>query len=62
MKVILDTNVLISAIFWGGRPIKILESILDQNVSLYASTEIMKEYFRIIEKIANGKDVFINTW
>jgi len=62
MKVILDTNVLISTIFWGGKPIKILESILDQNVSLYASTEIMKEYFRIIEKIANGKDGFINTW
>jgi uncharacterized protein len=62
VKIVLDTNVLISAIFWGGKPMEIFTHLLDERISAYATTEIMKEYFRLIEKIGKGKDGFINTW
>ena len=32
MKIVLDTNVLVSGIFWGGPPSKILEAWHDQGI------------------------------
>ena len=51
MKIVLDTNVLVSGIFWGGLPEKILESAVAGDITLYASQEMIREYFRILEKI-----------
>lgn len=62
MKIVLDTNVLISAIFWGGKPIRIFDLITENKVSLYATAEIMREYFRVIEKIGKNQDSFVNSW
>ncbi len=42
-KVILDTNVLISAIVFGGKPRHILESIIRGKVGLAVSESILKE-------------------
>lgn len=52
MKIVLDTNVLISGVFWGGNPKKIIALSISGEVDLYATEEIMREYFRIIEKIS----------
>ncbi len=62
MKVVLDTNVLISAIFWGGKPIELFEHAINERISFYATTDIMHEYFRLIEKIGKGKEGHINAW
>lgn len=43
MKVVLDTNILISAIFWRGNPYKVLHAGLDQKYLLTLSTEILNE-------------------
>jgi putative PIN family toxin of toxin-antitoxin system len=44
IKIVLDTNVLISAIVFGGKPRKIMESILEGSVHLFLSREIMDEF------------------
>ena len=62
MKIVLDTNVLISGIFWGGHPKKILEMVVKGTVKLYATESIVKEYFRIIEKIGKKNPSIINEW
>ncbi len=62
MKIVLDTNVLISGIFWGGHPKKILEMVVKGTVKLYATESIVKEYFRIIEKIGKKKPSIVNEW
>lgn len=49
MKVILDTNVLMSAIFWKGIPGKILELWSDNLFSLVVSEEIFAEYKEVAE-------------
>ena len=46
MKVILDTNVLISGIFFSGPPHQILNAWRDGKIQLVISQEILKEYWR----------------
>ena len=43
MKIVLDTNVLVSAILFGGNPRQVLETILAGEVSLALSREILDE-------------------
>lgn len=49
MKVILDTNIFISALFWGGKPQEVVKACLDDKYELVTSTEILNEYFKVTE-------------
>ena len=51
MKVILDTNVLISGIFFSGPPYDILKYWADGKFQLILSTEILQEYQRVGETL-----------
>ncbi len=52
MKVVLDTNVLISAIFFGGVPGRILDSWAEGLVELALSPPILDEYRRVGSDLA----------
>lgn len=52
MKVILDTNVFISGVFFSGPPHQILNAWRDGKIQLAISQEILKEYWRVGEVIA----------
>ena len=43
IRIVLDTNVLISALLFGGNPRKILELVLAEKIHLLSSPEILKE-------------------
>lgn len=47
MRVVLDTNVLVSAVFFGGVPRRILEAWRDGRFQLVLSAEILDEYQRV---------------
>jgi putative PIN family toxin of toxin-antitoxin system len=51
MKVVIDTNVLISGIFFGGHPNRILEHWLTGNIELIITIPILIEYRRVIREI-----------
>jgi len=51
MKVVVDTNVLISGIFFGGVPASVLEAWRDRKIELVVSPEILEEYRRVGEKL-----------
>jgi putative PIN family toxin of toxin-antitoxin system len=51
MKVILDTNVFISAIFFSGPPSRILSAWLDDEFDLVVSTGILEEYRKVAGRI-----------
>lgn len=55
MKIVVDTNVVISGVFFGGNPRQIVEAIVDGNISAYATTEIVDEYMGIIESMIERK-------
>ena len=47
MRVILDTNVFVSGVFFRGPPYEILEAWRDGKVQLVVSPEILEEYQRV---------------
>lgn len=53
MRVILDTNVVISGVFFGGLPARILEAWRDGLIRPVLSAEIFEEYQRVGEVLAN---------
>ena len=54
MRIVLDTNVLMSGIFWAGPPAGILEAWSEGRFDLLASLEILAEY-RLVGKRLAGK-------
>ena len=47
MKIVLDTNVFISGIFFAGPPFRILSAWRDGDVKIVVSAEILDEYRRV---------------
>ncbi len=47
IRIVLDTNVFMSGVFWGGYPSKILDAWHDKKVKIVVSPEIIDEYIRI---------------
>jgi len=53
MKVVLDTNVVISGIFFSGPPYKILQAWRAKDIQIVASVEIINEYRRVAKELAD---------
>jgi putative PIN family toxin of toxin-antitoxin system len=52
VRVILDTNVFVSGVFFGGVPGRILEAWRDGQIRLVVSAEILDEYQRVGQILA----------
>jgi len=52
MKIVLDTNVLISGIFFTGPPYQILKAWQEGKIKITASEEILSEYQRLAEELS----------
>ena len=50
MKLVLDTNIFISAFYWGGIPQKIIDRIIKGNDELYISNEILTEVVNVMSR------------
>lgn len=51
MRAVLDTNVVISAIFFGGMPLKIVRVAFAKKVELVASRAVLREYREVAERL-----------
>lgn len=51
MKIVVDTNVIISGIFFGGAPEQILKAIVSSKVIACATKEIVDEYLEIVDEM-----------
>ena len=61
MKIVIDTNVVISGTFFGGFPRMVLEAVVDKTVSAYATTEIVEEYTEIVQEMIDRKQGHLST-
>ena len=57
MKLLLDTNIWISALLYGGNPRKILTLAEDHSLTLITSTSILQEIDRTLHAKTNFKIV-----
>ncbi|MCM1057651.1 MAG: putative toxin-antitoxin system toxin component, PIN family [Firmicutes bacterium] len=60
MKIVIDTNVLISGVFFGGFPRKILSSVVNGEMTACATPEIIDEYESIVQEMIDRKQGHIN--
>ena len=51
MRIVVDTNVLASAVFFGGKPYQLLHYIMEGRVDVVASKEIVDEYEEIVSRL-----------
>lgn len=51
MKIIIDTNVIVSGIFFNGKPRDLLKECFDEKYEIVCTEEIFLEYIKTIEKL-----------
>jgi putative PIN family toxin of toxin-antitoxin system len=51
MRIVIDTNIIISGIFFGGKPRELLKQWFSGNHTVLCSEEILREYINTIEKL-----------
>lgn len=52
MKVVIDTNVVASAIFFGGKPQNLIQLAICKKIETFVSKEIVEEYKEILERLS----------
>lgn len=55
MKIVVDTNVVVSGVFFGGNPRKVLEAVYNGKIEACASDEIITEYNSVVERMIRKK-------
>ena len=55
MKIVIDTNVVISGVFFGGYPRRVLDAVLDGKISASVTAEIAAEYVEIAQEMIERK-------
>lgn len=60
MRIVIDTNVLISGVFFGGFPRKILSAVVSQKITACATAEILNEYEDVVQEMIDRKQGHIN--
>lgn len=56
MRVVIDTNVVISGTFFGGKPREILEAVTDRRIAAFATPEIVEEYQEVVDEMISRKN------
>ena len=51
MRIVIDTNVVISGVFFGGTPRKVIEAVMNNRMTACANVEIVNEYAEIVEEM-----------
>src|SRR3989344_848193 len=60
MKIVLDTNVWLSGIFWDGEASKIIEKVEKNNFQIIISEEILSEIADVLNKESKFKKHILN--
>lgn len=51
MKIVIDTNLVASAIYFGGKPEKLIDLLINQRFDAYTNGAIIEEYDATVEKL-----------
>jgi len=50
MRVVLDTNVVVSALIWGGKPFALLQAAVDGELLLFTSPVLLAELHEVLSR------------
>ena len=54
MRVVLDTNVVVSAAFFGGTPRAVIDAWIDGRLEVVVSPSIFDEYLRVCTRLSSS--------
>ena len=57
MRAVLDTNVVVSALLWGGTPYKLLQAATDGEIELFTSPALLDELRDVLARKDLGERV-----
>ena len=57
MRLVLDTNVVASAMLWDGTPLVLLQAAREQRVALFTSTALLAELTDILSRAKFDKKI-----
>ena len=52
-KIVIDTNVIASAIFFGGRPRELLEYLIERKLNAFVTEDIILEYQETVQELCS---------
>jgi len=55
VRIVLDTNVVISALLWRGTPYQLLDAVRRSNAQLYSSTSLLEELADVLTRSTTTK-------
>lgn len=61
MRIVVDTNVLVSGVFFGGIPREILSAVVRRKVTACATPEMIDEYERVVQEMISRKQGHLNS-
>jgi uncharacterized protein len=50
VRILLDTNVIVSALIWGGQPLRLIELAADGTIILYTSQTLLEELADVLSR------------
>lgn len=63
MKVVIDTNIFVSGIFWKGKPGMVLDAWIRADIELLISKPILDEYTKTLFELSKGRcDDIVEKW
>jgi uncharacterized protein len=62
VKVVVDTNILVSGIFWGGKPEQVLNLWRDGKIHLMVTKDILDEYLRVLATLGHLDEDLVSDW
>ncbi len=54
MRIVVDTNVLVSGMHWGGIPAEVVKAWANGHVEVVCSVEIIREYSEVLHRVNPG--------
>jgi len=54
MRIVVDTNVLVSGLHWGGIPAEVVKAWTNGRVEVVCSAEIIREYSEVLHRLNPG--------
>lgn len=51
MRIVIDTNIVASAVFFGGKPRRIIEALFEKKLDAFITPEILEEYHETFEEL-----------
>jgi len=62
VKAVVDTNILVSGIFWGGKPEQVLNLWRNGELHLLVTKDILDEYLRILGHLGHLDKDLVSDW